>query len=326
MTDTQTVSIYQLADRLGVSATTVSRVLNDRKGIGAPTRERVWAAAREAGYRPKQSVRRMTIGLLLDHVCGDAMGTLVYRLATQVIAELAHHDLSLEVFSEGNLDTISQRYIDGVLAIAWEPDSIKALKQVQGVPIVIFNRPECEAFSQVSSNYRGGGRDVAQMMLDHGHRRVGFLSAVPDMPVLEMLEGFRGRLSEAGCALPTSSVAYTKFQSPVEPIKQLINEQVTAIWVCHPDLSYMVPHVCREEFGLDLPRDLSIVGLDDSSRHQYAYPPLTVATEGVSALVDRAMTLLLDQLQKRKCNPGKAAIPMEMVLRKSLVNINEAGE
>lgn len=325
MSDLDTVSIYQLADRLGVSATTVSRVLNDRKGIGAPTRERVWAEARKAGYRPKQSVRRMTIGLLLDHVPPDAMGTLIYRLTTQVIAELAHHDLSLEVFSHGNLDTISQRYIDGVLAIAWQPDSISALKKVLGVPIVIFNRPEYESFSQVCSDYRGGGRQVAELMLTYGHRRVGFLSAVPDMPVREMLEGFRGRLAEAGCPMSDSAVAYTKFEPSLPRMKQLIAQDVTAIWICHPDLSYTAPHVCREELGMDLPRDLSIVGLDDSSRHDYAHPPLTVATEGVSPLVSRAMDLLLTQLRTRKAAPEKASIPMGIVVRQSLKNLNDSG-
>jgi LacI family transcriptional regulator len=322
MSAADTVSIYQLADRLGVSATTVSRVLNHRKGIGNETRHRVWAAAREAGYRPKQSVRRMTIGLLVDHVNEDAMGSFVPRLTTNVMAELAHHDLTLEVFSRGNLKAMTRRYLDGILAIAWEPDTIAALKTVKGVPIVIFNRSEDAAFSQVCSDFHAGGRQVAQLLLDHGHRRIGYLSQKFDMPVEQMITGFSERLAEAGCPLPPQAIAYTLVQPPYASVKRLIDQGITALWVCHPDLSYEVPYLCGELMGLKLPGDLSIVGLDDSVRHTYSRPPMTVATENVERLISEALQMLMAQVNEHDAAPRRAMVPMDVIVRESLQDIH----
>src|SRR5690606_34261032 len=103
----------------------------------------------------------------------------------------AHHQLVVETFTAGNLSALRRRFVDGVLAIAWEPETMDVLARLQNVPVAIFNRPEYPAFSNIQIDDHQVGRLAAEHLMEHGHRKVALVGNRMDDETRRRLQGFR---------------------------------------------------------------------------------------------------------------------------------------
>lgn len=319
MTQSPPISIYQLAQQLGVSTTTISRVLNGREGIGSETRQRVWDAARASGFRPRLAIRRRTVGVVQDFIEDHFMGTMLSSLKTNVDKALTDKSFSMETFGTRNIETITDRYLDAVLAIAWETKTLDVLRELsKTIPVVIFNRPEVQELSSVSSDLVQGGKMVAEHLWSMGHRRIGILCAKPYEESDEYREGMRQYIEAQGGTFNENNTAYNHYRSSLGPLKQLLAANVTAIFLSNSELTYEVPYLCMEGLNLHIPRDLSLVGLDVNPALQFYRPPMTVLKENVSKMAIMGVQLLEQHIEQHELSVQKLTLDHDLVIRESV--------
>ncbi len=321
MTQSPPISIYQLAQQLGVSTTTISRVLNGREGIGQATRQRVWEAARASGFRPRMAVRQRTVGVVQDFVPEHFMGMQLSSLNIGVDRALTEKNFSIETFGTHNIDSITDRYLDAVLAIAWEPKTIQTLKQLsQTIPVVIFNRPEIIEFSSVNMDCKQGGKLAAQHFWSKGHRRIGMMATKPTDETLAYAAGMKQYIESQGGSFHEDHVAYNFFRSSLAPLKRLLAQDITGIFLPNSELTYEVPYLSMEGLNLSIPEDLSLIGMDANPALQFYRPPMTVLSEPLNDMAMKGIDLLQESIDQPDRRPTHTTLDYQLIVRESVAN------
>ncbi|WP_337907619.1 LacI family DNA-binding transcriptional regulator [Microbacterium atlanticum] len=275
------VTIKQVAAEAGVSITTVSHVLNDVPGlrVNPLTRQRILDVSKRLGYVPNvlaQSLRTQrsnTIGLIGDEIVTTPFaGKLI--LGAQEVA--MSRDAVLFVVSTGYqrnveeraIEELLRRQVDGILYASMFHREVELPARLASVPTVFLNA-ECTTpgVPWVAPDEEAGGRDAAETLLAAGHRRLGFINNIDDIPASSgRLEGFRARMAEAGLPAEELAVVAVESEAPggYEAARDLLSRRhrPTAIF-CFNDRLAMGAYRAAAELGLRVPDDVSIVGFDN---------------------------------------------------------------
>jgi LacI family transcriptional regulator len=275
------ISIRDVAHRAGVSATTVSHVLNDAPGkrINEDTRARVRQAASELGYQPNGVARSLRLqrsqilALVSDEIATTPHAGQIILGAQEAASRRGW--LLMFVNSGGDPDTesaeiqaLQQRQVDGFLYATMYHREVLIPDQLDGFPTVLLDaRTADPRFSSVVPDEVGGGRTATQVLLDHGHRRIGFATNVDDIPATRgRLEGYRQALVAAG--IPPDEALVISAQSDtgggLRAGRALLDldDRPTAIFCFNDRMAMGVYHAAAER-GLRIPDDLSVVGFDN---------------------------------------------------------------
>jgi len=318
-------SIYELAEETGVSASTVSRVLNNRGRISTDTRRKVLSAARRARFRPRMVPRDTTIAVVMDRVRFVTFGGFVACLLTHVLDELARHSVSVEVYTEHNFGTLHDRFVDGVLAMTWDADTVAELRKLQQVPVVLFNRLDVPEFSAVATDHYAGGRAVAEYLLDRGHRRIAFLAEERDWGAQQRLKGYRDALTERSCELPNELVAFSEHQPLYGLLPRLIARGPTAMFLAGEDIALESSYILREVLGVEVPRQISVVGLENVKVSQFVTPPHTALAQPLDKIAGEALRLLLEHIRSGDLTPVHRTLDNQLIERESVAAPAGAG-
>ena len=288
------VTIKQVAEEAGVSITTVSHVLNDVPGlrVNPGTRQRIQDVSARLGYVPNrlaQSLRTRrsnTIGLIGDEIVTTPFaGKLV--LGAQEVA--LTRDTVMFVVSTGyerdvenrQIEELLRRQVDGILYASMFHRKLDLPEQLESVPTVFLNA-ECTTAGVpwVAPDEIAGGRDAAEVLIEAGHRRLGFINNIDDIPASTgRLEGFRARMLEAGLPADALTVLAVESDAPggYAAALRLLGgpDRPTGVF-CFNDRVAMGAYRAAAELGLRIPQDVSIVGFDDQEYvADSAYPGLT---------------------------------------------------
>jgi LacI family transcriptional regulator len=275
------VTIKQVAAEAGVSITTVSHVLNDVPGVrvNPTTRQRILDTVARLGYVPNQlaqslrTQRSNTIGLVGDEIATTPFaGKLI--LGAQEVA--LSRDAVLFVVSTGyqrdvenrEIEELLRRQVDGILYASMYHREVELPTQLASVPTVFLNA-QCTTAGVpwVAPDEVSGGRDAADVLLEAGHRRVGFINNLDDIPASAgRLAGFRARLVEAGVRDDDVSVVSVE-SDPVGgyagAMDLLTRERRPTGIFCFNDRLAMGAYRAAAELGLRIPEDVSVVGFDN---------------------------------------------------------------
>lgn len=288
------VTIKQVAEEAGVSITTVSHVLNDVPGlrVNPGTRQRIQDVSARLGYVPNrlaQSLRTRrsnTIGLIGDEIVTTPFaGKLV--LGAQEVA--LTRDTVMFVVSTGyerdvenrQIEELLRRQVDGILYASMFHRTLDLPEQLESVPTVFLNA-ECTTpgVPWVAPDEIAGGRDAAEVLIEAGHRRLGFINNIDDIPASTgRLKGFRARMLEAGLSADALTVLAVESDAPggYAAALRLLGgpDRPTGVF-CFNDRVAMGAYRAAAELGLRIPQDVSIVGFDDQEYvADSAYPGLT---------------------------------------------------
>lgn len=275
------VSIKDVARRAGVSATTVSHVLNEVPGkrVSDDTRERVQSAAGELGYVPNGMARslRLQRSQILALV-SDELATTPY--AGQVIlgaqeAASKHGWLMMLVNSGGDpeveaaeIAALRQRQVDGFLYATMYHQEVEVAKPLRDLPTVLLDaRTDDPAFPSVVPDEVQGGRAATQALVDAGHTRIAFATNVDDIPATTgRLEGYLAAMGDAGL-VPGAGFVHAEVSSSQGGLRAGralldLDPRPTAIFCFNDRMAMGVYHAAAER-GLRIPEDLSVVGFDN---------------------------------------------------------------
>lgn len=188
-------TIKEIAKRLNVSVSTVSRALHDHPGIGLRTKTRVQALARELDYQPNQAAiffkqrKTFTIGVILPNLKEEFFSEAINgieEVATlhkySVLISQSRDDIERE---RQIVATMRTNRVDGIIASlganTTSYEHFTSLKK-HGIPVVFFDRvPSLPEFNKVFSNMNSGTREAIEFLIDKGHRRIGVINGPEKM-------------------------------------------------------------------------------------------------------------------------------------------------
>jgi LacI family transcriptional regulator len=275
------VRIRDVADKAGVSVTTVSHVLNEVPGkrISSSTRTRVQRAAADLGYAPSSLARNLRLqrtqmlALVSDEIATTPHAGRII-LGAQEAASKHGWLLMLvntgrdEEFEAREIQALRQRQVDGFLYARMYHQQVALPAGLAGVPTVLLDaRSDDGTVPSVVPDEVTGGRTATRELVRHGHRRIGFVNNVDDIPASQgRLQGYRDALSEAGIDVDERLVVEGTSDSPggFGGAGELLSraDRPTALF-CFNDRMAMGAYYAAAERGLRIPHDLSVVGFDD---------------------------------------------------------------
>ncbi len=355
-------TIYDVARRAGVTATTVSNVVRGKGSVGAETRERVRAAIATLDYRPNLVARGLarrrsaTLALLLPNIANPFYPEIA--LEVERIAGAHGYTLALcnthddDALGRAHLESLLGRRVDGVLAMAGglKPSDVRDAA-ARGLTIVLCNWSEVEeqapALPGVEVDFRHGGELAAAHLLALGHRHVavivqetggiGGTDRSVRMPSHgERLQGFRDRLAMAGAPLPERWVLFgdATVQSGYRAAAALIDDawgasgtrgarRPTALFATN-DMMALGAIEAATDAGLRVPDDLSVIGFDDIALCAHLRPALTTIAIPKQELATRSMELLLRHVDGADADaiPSRVTVLPHLVARRSAARLN----
>lgn len=326
-------TIADVASRAGVSPMTVSRVINDEKNVRESTREKVRAAIDSLGYAPNQAARSLAgadairIGLIYD----DPRTTFVSAFLIGGLQQTSQRSVQLVVKRCATPDAAAAAIarfaavgIDGVILPAPISDWQRVLDAVEehDMPTVLVAsgqaRPERSA---VGIDDFGAAHTMVDHLIALGHTRIGFITGNPKQEASERrLAGYRDALAKAGLPLDDALVAEGMFtyRSGLDAAARLLalEESPTAIFASNDDMAAATVAVAHR-LGLDVPRDLTVCGFDDTAIAETLWPELTTIRQPIEEMSHRAVDHLIDRIRARR--KGKRAAQKHIVLDFTLV-------
>ncbi|MDX6354599.1 MAG: hypothetical protein QOF98_1502 [Streptomyces sp.] len=331
-----TARLADIATQAGVSEATVSRVLNGKPGVSAPTRQSVLAALDLLGYERPLRLRQRSAGLIglitpeLDNpifpafaqIIGQALTRQGYTpvLATQTPGGPTEDEL---------VETLVERGVAGIVfASGLHADSTAdpghyARLHGQGVPFVLINgfSPHIDA-PFVSPDDRIAVRLAVTHLAALGHRRIGLaMGQKRFVPVQRKIEGFIAAMDEVlGLPEPAALglVRHSLFtlEGGHAAATALLAEGCTAV-VCASDMMALGAVRAARALGLAVPRDVSVVGFDDSPLIAFTDPPLTTIRQPVAAMSQAAVDALLEEIGGSPAPHSEFVFLPELVVRGS---------
>jgi DNA-binding LacI/PurR family transcriptional regulator len=331
-----TVSIYDIARRAGVSPSTVSRALEDHPRIGAMTRQRIQAIAREMDYVPSTVAKGLsvnktwTIGMVLAAISDPFMGRVVegveqaaIEAGFNVFISISQNDPQREI---AIIKMLQKRRVDGIIVIASHLfEQYPRFFEHSKIPIVVINEQEPgESMHFVTVDDVQAARLAVEHLLALGHRRIGFVG-VTNRPKSSRyrLQGYQDALAAADIA---SDPALVFSPADIEDharrggasLEPLLTAGATAVF-CYNDATAIGLLAACNKRGLRVPDDLSIIGFDDIDMATYAMPPLTTIRQPRFELGERAMGMMLALLDGQE--PENQFVPTELVVRQTTARL-----
>ncbi len=322
-------SLHDVARKAGVSAASVSRVLNNVGPVSERLRSRVQAAVEALGYGPQYAGVPETARLLAV-VAHDLRNPYFCEVITGIEERAAAFDLAPFIIdlqggharwdAAGSAAAAPGCKGSVFLGTGVEERELAQLAGQTGLPVVAINQSvRHPAVRTINLDYVKATYTAAQHLLGLGHRRIAFLGGSPSSPVsLEKVRGARQALAEAGLELPAADVIYGAatvewgFQAMNTLLSRPAGDRPTAV-LCACDLVALgVLHALRSA-QLSVPGDVSVVGFDDIDMACHSNPPLTTISPPKYDMGRRAVELLL------AADPHAAAITEYVMIESPLV-------
>lgn len=333
-------NIKDVAQRAGVSISTVSRVVNGGDyPVKAETREKVQEAVRELGFRPNDLARGLlsrksrTIGLVIP----DISNPYYPELALGVETTAAEHGYSVVFCNTGRsvekleqyVDVLLQKRADGIILAGGGTQSKQASQVLSDfeLAVALVGRHSLP-FPSVQIDNRKAAKEATSHLLDLGHRKVAFISGPPSLTsAQDRLFGYREAMTERGIELDDRLVHEGDFQthSGYSAAMTLLQGEPrpTAIFAAN-DRMALSAISAAVDLGFNVPRDLCVVGFDDTELASQIRPSLTTVAVPAYEMGKSVMKLLLDELNGEEVTQP-VWLPAELVVRESTGPATEDG-
>lgn len=329
-----TVRLGAIAAHAGVSEATVSRVLNDKPGVAARTREAVLTSVDVLGYdRPSKLRQQMVgmVGLIVPELTNPIFPlfaqTIQMSLSTSGYTSVLCTQAPGGVHEDDYIAMLLDRGVAGVIFVSGQHANLDATTdrylrlRERGLPMVLINGHRDEVDAPSLSNDEAGAIDLALThLIALGHKRIGLaMGQHRYIPVVRKVEAFQSLLKgRLGIADGSDLIKETWFSVEGGTLAgaQLVKEGATAI-VCGSDMMALGVVRAVRQAGLRVPEDVSVVGYDGALLSGFTDPPLTTIRQDVSAICEAAVHALVDEINGRPHARGDALFAPELVVRGS---------
>lgn len=327
-------TITDIALAVGVSAPTVSKVINGRTDVAESTRARVEEALDRFGYQRRRSGPPIEGTGLIDlvfHRIGSPWSTALIQGVEDVAAE---HRVSVILTELGGQHRPPESWVEttlarpplGVLLVsAHLADGQRERLARRSIPVVVIDtdgEPSDDVATVGTDNW-SGGLLATRHLISLGHTRIAAIGGPRDMLCVHArLDGYRSAHTEAGLTADPALIRWGNFyvETGYEAGRELLalpeHERPTAIFA-GSDMQALGVMKAAAELGVSVPHDLSIVGYDNVPVVDWVYPALTTIDQKLADQGSVATRLLLDLAEGRTPATPRIHLPSDLVVRGS---------
>ena len=329
------ITIRDVAREADVSTATVSYVLNNSRPVGDDARDRVLAAVRLLGYRPNITARNLQasetrlIGYSWRPTPPDQFNPVLDKFLQAIAEAAARRDYRILAFPSIDVHEELSAYeemmligqVDGFILTNTNFDDERVLALVKNrFPFVSFGRAnEDWDFPWIDVDGAAGTLAAVQHLVSQGHRRVGFL-AWPEVSQTGhyRMHGFLAGMAEAGLPVDEAWIQlagnlHDESYAATQRLLVLPPERRPSAVVASSDLMAMGVINASWDAGLEVGRDLAVVGFDDAPIARFLRPALTTLAQPIYDIGDRLVRMLLDEIN------GLSHAERQILLAPSLV-------
>ena len=319
-----------VAREAGVSASTVSRIINGTVNVSDRLKRAVEAAIAKFDFRPNAAARGLALGKTLTiGVVAQAIDSPFYGEGLRGIEACLRQRGYAPLFMSANwheqdedrcMREFIARGVDGIIVFAGRLSDAKLKRYSTEIPIVVTGRRlRAKGIFSLQIDGREGAMLAMRHLLELGHRSIACITGAENHPDgIERLAGYRKALEDAGIAYDPKLVAVGDWQEQggLRATLQLLDSNVkfTALFCVNDQMAY---GACLGLFRrkLSVPGDVSLVGFDDLPSSQYRVPPLTSVRQAIGELGEQSAQAILQILGGNR--PRIVPPPVQLVVRES---------
>ena len=325
-------TIRDVAAKAGVSAATVSRIINNKGQATPETIARVHAIIKELGYKPNVVARSLTSRK------SNTIALLVPTISNPFFPELARgvedvaNSYGLNIFLcntdderekvNNYLVSLRERYVDGVIinSLNLTNEDLEELHS-NGIPTITLDRTFANhEFSSISVKHRIGAQLATKHLIDIGCKRIGLIRGPEDdFTAVQRMWGYRDYVKEFDW-FDQSWIALGDFsvKSGYLCMKELFQRHpdIDGVFASN-DLMAIGLLKAAHEWGRKVPDELAIIGFDGIDMSQYTNPPISTIKQPSYEMGKMAMEELLRLIKKPESDCNKIELDVELILRES---------
>jgi LacI family transcriptional regulator len=332
------ITIHDVAKRLNLSITTVSRALDGYDDVAEETRQRVRQVAQEMGYFPNQAARHLrrqrsdAIGYILPAAQPRFADPFFSEFIAGLGDEAAQHQVDL-VISTAPPDSDQEKWlyqtwvqgqkVDGFILhrirlVDWR---INYLIQA-GCPFASLEKPLPEGdFTYIEVDNHNSVAALVQHLRERGYQRIAYIGGPETLKIqAERFAGYQAGLAMAGFAFDPSLIAAGDLSSPegYRQAKQILRlpEPPDAFICVNDETAFGVMHAV-DEAGLTVGREVGVAGFDGVQTAGYSQPPLTTLDQPVYDIARRLVRMLLAELNPESAPEHQFVIVPKLLERQS---------
>lgn len=328
-------TIHDIARELKISASTVSRALNDNPRISLKTKEKIKAVADSFGYRPNtlasnlRNKKSNTIGIVVPLINRHFFSSVIsgaedvafkagYNVVISQSNDLADKEIKI-------VQSMFSNRVDGlIISIAMQTNTYEHLKifKKKNIPLVFFDRviPEIETDKIVVDDFAGGFR-VTQHLIDQGYKRIAHLAGTQNlMTYFDRKNGYIEALRKKGIPYDESLVIVNSLTSEegVTAVQQLMKlpSPPDAIF-CGNDTTALSVMIYLRDKGVRIPQDFGIVGFSNEPFSKVVSPSISTIAQPGFKMGQKASELIIREIETKERDPQTIILPTELIIRES---------
>lgn len=323
------VTSWDIAREASVSQSTVSRVLNGDRRVGAETRRRVEEVIARLGYTPNAVARGLVTRRtnLVGIVVSDITNPFYPEFLAAIDKRLSERGFKMIVSNaDGRSDEVNGRMllehrVDGIIFTSAVLDSPSVRDLVrEGFPLVLTNRyvdgVDCDT---VTGDNASGARAAALHLQELGHERIAVVSGVEGSSTSrDRFEAFRDALAEVGVELEPEAIRrgdyrYEKAYRETQALLAL-DRRPTAIFCVNDLMAFAALNAARGA-GVSVPGELSVIGFDDTTLSSWETFELTTIRQPLAEMARTSVELLAQRIETPGGAPQHVSFPCLLVRR-----------
>jgi DNA-binding LacI/PurR family transcriptional regulator len=336
------MDIRAVAKRASVSIATVSRTVNQNSTVTPALARRVWKAVRELGYYPNTQARGLVsgrsriFGLIVSDLTNPFFPEIVQVFET--LAVRYHYEILLastmndQEHMKSSVRRMIERRVEGVAIVTFGMEEVllEDLK-LREVPVVLVDVvPTHRWASRIRIDYLNGIRQAVQHLAALRHRNIAFISGPRNLKsAVAREQAFLQSMEEIGLRSDPKLIVegnHTLEGGHLACAELLAAARKPTAILCSNDLTAMGVMRRAYELGIQIPKDLSVVGFDDIRLAQFSLPPLTTVQMSQAELARMAFEALFTAAEGKQppVKSGEYELKTALVLRKSTAILGNA--
>lgn len=326
-------TIKQIAEQLGISSATVSRVLNHdpQISVSEQTRAAIFKTAEELGYQKKKINPKVdNIALLYWVDKGEELDNVFNEsILNEIVEQARSRNITTMKYDKSDGIGAVSKNITAFIAIGWfDLEEIEHLKRITSNGVFINTNPDESLFDSVQANHESMVRQIVDYFVKKGHTSIGFIGG-PDYdmtthkPLMDVREwSFRQTmayyklLNEDSIFIAEGFTVREGRRIGSEAIDKLQDAMPTAFVVANDALAIGALQTFNEQ-QWEIPGRVSFFSINDIGIAQYVSPPLTTFHIDITIICSSALDLLLERVLKNRTTTKSVYINGTPIFRKS---------
>lgn len=330
------ITIHDIARKLNISASTVSRALNNNPKISSNTRKKVQELAIELGYRPNtvasnlRTQKTFTIGIVVPLINRHFFSSVIsgveevaYKAGYNVIIAQSNDKFEKETAIAQSLYATR---VDGIIiSIAMETEEFDHLKLFtnKAIPLVFFDRvvADIDAHKVTVDDYTSGYK-ATKHLIEQGYKKIAHIGGPLNLQIYQnRLKGYKDALIDSGLEVNDKFIHHTRLtrQEGFNAVRKIMDAaHKPDAFFCANDTTALSATIYFKEKGIKIPDEIGIVGLSNEPFSELVTPSISTIKQPGFEMGQTACKLLIEQIENKDIAEFKnIVLPTELIIRES---------